>query len=137
MNDNLDNILQKLKKEEPILDNPKQMTEMIMASLPDKVNGHGTITFKEKKSPSIIRAFLRTASYAAAITAACIICTTAIYEKKESEKKDYEQCIAKYTTDYSSISSKNPNEAFNDYLKIRRSQNSIINKLKEAYYEKN
>jgi hypothetical protein len=135
MNEKIDDIITRLQAQQPELKDADQLTDRIMASLPDISQEEET----EKPSYAAWIVYLRAASSVAAIF--LIVFTLwhipgfgnpAIMQTTN----DYEQCIAKYESDYSSLKNyADYKEALARLEQMKNSHPSIINQLKETYYE--
>lgn len=132
MNDKLDEIIARLQSQQPEPDCADELTDMIMDSLPELPAETPVSATQHRVAPivSIVRNF----SSAAAIFLFILFAWQNVknpFFQQSPDTPDYEQCIANYKPDYSSITeSSNPRESFNRYFQQRESKVKYLNKLK-------
>ena len=132
MNDKLDEIIARLQSQQPEPDCADELTDMIMDSLPEFPDETPVIAVQHRGAPivGIVRYF----SSAAAIFLFVLFVWQNVrnpFFQQSPDTPDYEQCIANYKPDYSSIAdSSDPREYFNRYFQQRESKVKYLNKLK-------
>ena len=134
-NDKIDDIIKRLQAEEPVLTDADEMTERIMNALPDNSANSPRIA---ADASSVFLLFVRALSSAAAVVLVFLFIwqNISVRPLPPETTKDYEQCIAKYKSDYSFDECNDLRQACQQYARQRESHRSVINSLVNEYYEK-
>lgn len=133
MSEKVDEIIAKLQAQQPKLKDADQFADSIMHSLPD---------LPEEKVPRPQSRLLAVQRTFASIAASFLILITLwqginAISSSPVQQMSFEQCVAKYESDYSSLSNSDSfDKAVARYESMKKSRPSLIKQLKGTYDEK-
>lgn len=139
MNEKIDDIIDRLQAQHIELKGADELTNLIMDNLPHQSQNEKAEVRASKTNHSALMVIRLISSVAA--TLLILLSLWQISDlftiQAHKQNKDFEQCIARYENDYSSVErNKDFNEAFRNLVQLRKSHPSIINQLKNECDEK-